>query len=305
MCIGGGMGIALCVERDRAGAGIRPDRERVVRRGTVAGREGSPARREPLLTGTRTFRIMTRLGFAARGLIYVLIGYLALRSGRTEEPGGILACRRAATGRLLVAGMAAGFLAYGVWRLVAASIDTDDHGADTKGMIVRLAGATSGIIHLGLGALAARLAAGNRGGGDSPETAAATALDLPGGALVLYLAAAVLFATALAQLHKAWRLKFLRRLEPRAAAQGWIAWLGRIGFLSRGIVFGLVSWFFLRAAQAESSAAAGGIDEALGSLPRALQAAVAAGLVLFGLFSLVEARFRRVAEPGLLSGRSH
>jgi hypothetical protein len=250
------------------------------------------------MRGATTFRIATRLGFGARGLIYALIGYLALRSGRTEDPGGILSYLLSTTGRLVVAAMAVGFLAYGIWRLLEAWVDSEGHGDDPKGVVVRLAGAASGLVHLGLGALAARLALGeNREGGDSSRTAAATALDLPGGALILYLAAAVLLIVGLAQLRKAWTLKFLRHLEPRASARRWIAWLGRLGFVSRAVLFGLIASFFLFAARAQSSAQAGGIDEALSALPRPLQVAVAAGLLLFGLFSLVEARFRRLAAP--------
>ncbi len=254
------------------------------------------------MDGAATFRWVTRLGFGARGLLYALIGYLALRSGRTEDPGGILAYLAGTTGRLVVAAMAAGFLAYGVWRLLEAWIDTQDHGGDAKGVTVRLAGATSGLVHLGLGVLAARLAlGGGGGGGDSSRTAAATALDLPGGALLLYLAALVLLITGLAQFRKAWTGRFLRHFEHCAASRDWIGWLGRLGFAARGILFCLTASFFLFAAQAHSSAQAGGIDEALASLPRPLQIAVAAGLLLFGLFSLVEARFRRIAAPEALA----
>lgn len=249
------------------------------------------------MSGATMFRIITRLGFAARGLIYALIGYLALRSGRTEDPGGVLDYLSSTAGRLLVAAMAVGFFAYAAWRLLEAWIDSEGHGSDWHGIGARLAGAGSGIVHLGFGFVATRLAAGGHKGGDSSKTAAATALDLPGGELVLYLAAAFLAGVGFAQLRKAWQLKFLRHLESRAAAQTWIAWLGRLGYLARGVIFGLTAWLFLQAARAHSSAAAGGIDEALGALPRPLQIAVAGGLVLFGLFSLVEARFRRIDAP--------
>lgn len=254
------------------------------------------------MSGATMFRIITRLGFAARGLMYALIGYLALRSGRTEDPGGILAYLSSAAGRPLVAAMAVGFVAYGAWRLLEAWVDSEDHGSDWKGLGARMAGVGSGLIHFGFGIMAIRLAVGaHGGGGDSSKTAAATALHLPGGDLLLYFAAAFLAGVGVAQLRKAWRLKFLRHLETRAAAQAWIAWLGRLGYLTRGVIFAVTGWLFLHAAQAHNAAAAGGIDEALGSLPRPVQIAVGAGLVLFGLFSLVEARFRRIAAPDQFS----
>jgi hypothetical protein len=244
----------------------------------------------------KAFGALTRLGFAARGLIYALIGYLALRSGRTENAGGALDYLASAAGRPLVAAMAVGFLSYGVWRLLEAWIDSEGRGDDAKALGVRLAGAGSGIIHLGLGGVAV-LAAANQssgGGGDSSETGASAALSVPGGELILYVAAATVLGVGLQQFRKAWTLKFLRHLEPEAARRRWVAWLGRTGFAARGILFLLMGWFLVQAARAHSSAAAGGIDEALGSLPRTAQIAVAAGLLLFGLFSLTEALYRRI-----------
>ena len=112
--------------------------------------------------------------------------------------------------------------------------------------------------------------------------------------MLLYLAAAVAAGVGIQQFRKAWSLKFLRHLKPEAAKRGWIAWLGRIGFAARGVVFLVIGWLLVRAAQMHSSGAAGGIDDALGSLPRLVQLAVAGGVVVFGLFSLTEAVYRQV-----------
>ena len=193
--------------------------------------------------------------------------------------------------------MAAGFFSYAAWRFLEAWLDTEDHGSDAKGVGVRLAGAGSGLIHLGLGvgAILSVLHARGGGGGEAPEQGAAVALRLPGGEALLWLAAAVVAGVAVQQFRKAWTLKFLRHFKPEAARQGWIAWLGRLGYATRGILFLLISWLLVRAAQTHSSGAAGGIDDALGALPRAAQLAVAGGVILFGLFSLTEAAYRRMA----------
>lgn len=245
------------------------------------------------------FQAVTRLGLAARGLLYALIGYLALRSGRTENAGGALDYLASGAGRVVVAVMAVGFLSYGVWRLLEAWVDSEGRGRDAKAIGVRLAGAGSGLIHLGLGGAAALAALNQKrgGGGDTPETGAAVALSVSGGEWLLYIGAAILCGVALQQFRKAWMLKFLRHLRPEAARQAWVAWLGRAGFAARGIVFLVMGWLLLQAARAHSSGAAGGIDEALETLPRALQVAVAGGVVLFGLFSLTEAFYRRIPVP--------
>jgi hypothetical protein len=242
------------------------------------------------------FEVVTRLGFAARGLMYGAIGWLALVSGRTRDAGGILTYLEHRAGAVLVAIMAAGFFSYAAWRFAEAWLDTEDHGSDVKGVAVRLGGAGSGLIHLSLGVAAVLAALRARGGGsgDGPEHGAAMALSLPGGEGLLYLAAAVAAGAGVQQFRKAWTLKFLRHFKPEAAQRGWIGWLGRIGYAARGCVFLVIGWLVLRSAQTHSSGAAGGIDDALASLPRLVQLAVAGGVLLFGLFSLTEAAYRRV-----------
>ena len=249
------------------------------------------------------FETVTRIGFAARGLLYGLIGLVALRSGRAEDGPGILDELAGGAGSLLVGAMAVGFAGYGAWRLLEAWLDSEGRGTDAKGVAIRLCGAGSGLIHLGLAALALRIAAGEQGSGgrDSAEQGAAAALELPGGWLLLVAGAAVLLVVGLYQLGKAWKLGFLDQLDPRASRRRWVAWLGRAGFLARGLVFLVMAWLLWRAGQAGRSSDAGGVGEALGSLPNTLEIMVAAGLILFGLFSLVEARFRRIRNPHLVA----
>jgi hypothetical protein len=245
------------------------------------------------------FEALTRLGFAARGLLYLMIGWLALRTGRAEDSGGILDYLSTGAGRFVLGAMTAGFFAYGAWRLYDAWIDGGDHGDDAKGRAVRTAGAFSGLIHLFLGAAALLqlVDGGGRGGGNSGEQGAETALGLPGGWLWLVAIAAILAAAGFAQIAKAWKLKFLRHLDCPGTSERWVGWLGRAGFLARGIVFLVMATLFWSAAQRESASAAGGLADAMAALPETLRMAVAAGLVLFGLFSFCEAWFRRIETP--------
>ena len=242
------------------------------------------------------FEAVTRLGFAARGLMYGAIGWLALRSGRTEDASGVLTYLATGRGAALVAVMAAGFFSYGAWRLLEAWLDTEGRGSEMKGIGIRLAGAGSGVVHIGFGiaAVLAALHARRGAGGDAPETGTAMALALPGGDWLVDIGAAILTGVAIQQFRKAWTLKFMRHLTCTGTAQSWICWLGRAGYCARGAVFLSMAWLLVRAAQARNAAAAGGIDDALGSLPRSAQLAVAAGVMLFGLFSLTEARYRRM-----------
>lgn len=248
-----------------------------------------------------SLEMLTRIGFAARGIMYVLIGYLALRSGRSEDGAEALASLSGVSGGVLLAVMALGFLAYGIWRLSEALIDTEGHGSDATGVAIRAGGAASGIIHVILAFVAANLALGGQGGGgDGTRESAATALSLPGGPVLVGLAGLALVATGLWQMLKAVRADFLLQLDGRAAGRPWVMWLGRAGYAARGLVFLIMGWFLVQAGFAADAAEAGGMGDALESLPRGIYFAVALGLLVFGLFSLVEARYRRINDPQVL-----
>ncbi len=244
--------------------------------------------------------MLTRLGFAARGVMYVLIGLIALQAGRAEDGAGALESLDGSTGKILLALMALGFVAYGAWRLADAVLDNEGHGSDGKGLAMRIGGAASGLIHLGLAWFAAGLALGDRSsgtGGDSTQSGAATALDLPGGWMLLLAAAAGLLLVGLYQLVNAAKGTFLRRLDPRASGQTWVRVAGRAGYAARGIVFLIMAWFLGQAGLAGRAGEAGGMGEAVDSLPQNVELGVAVGLLLFGLFSFVEARHRRLHDP--------
>jgi hypothetical protein len=249
------------------------------------------------MTATPRLETLTRAGFAARGVMYGLIGFLALKTGRTEDGAGAMRFLSEGSGKLVLAVMAVGFIGYGIWRIAEAAFDSEGHGSDAKGVAVRAGGAVSGVIHFILAYLAARLAMGSGGGGgNSAQESTATALDLPGGALLVGLAGAALLAVGAFQLVKAVRGDFLKQLDQRAAGQDWVKWLGRAGYAARGIVFLLMGWFLAQAGFSADAGEAGGMGEALSALPPTLRLVVAAGLFLFGLFSFVEARHRRIAD---------
>lgn len=246
------------------------------------------------------FLLLTRIGFAARGLLYLIIGYLALKLGRTEDAGGALEHVSREAGGLVLGALALGFVAYGIWRITDAIFDTQDKGRDAKGIAGRLAGALSGLIHLGLAFTAAKLALGGRSGGDSSDSAesgAAAAMSLPGGDLLLYAAAAILAVAGVAQLGIAFTRGFCKHLSPQAKDRWWVIAAGLGGHAARGIIFLAAAWLVFNATRHHQAEEAGALGDALLSLPDGLSAAVAAGLCLFGLYSLIEARYRIIPEP--------
>lgn len=246
------------------------------------------------------FLLLTRVGFAARGLLYLIIGYLALQLGKAEDAGGALDFVAEEAGGLVLGAIALGFVAYGIWRVVDAIFDTQNKGTDAKGVVGRLAGALSGIIHLGLAFTAAKLALGSGSGGDSSDSAesgAAAAMSLPGGDLLLYLAAAILAGAGIAQLVIALKRSFCKHISAEAKHRWWVIAAGLGGHAARGIIFLAAAWLVFNSARHHQAEEAGALGDALTSLPDTLRAAVAAGLCLFGLYSLIEARYRIIPDP--------
>jgi hypothetical protein len=236
---------------------------------------------------------LTRLGFAARGLLYLVIGFLVLRTGRTEDSSGALSVLAEGGGRTLMILIIAGFLAYGLWRLSDALFNIERHQPGSKGLRERLGAGASGIVHLFLAWQAVRLVRGSgASGGNGSQEGAQTALQLPGGQLMLVVAGLVLLVVGLVQLKKAWKADFLKHLEPNVAHQPWARWTGQGGYAARGLVFLITGGFLTAAGFKEQAGEAGGTAEALAWLSPPWDTLVAIGFILFGLYSLIEARFR-------------
>jgi hypothetical protein len=240
--------------------------------------------------------MLTRLGFAARGLLYLVIGLLILRSGRTEDATGALGVVAEGGGRILLFLIILGFLAYGLWRLTDAAFNVERHGSDGRGKRERIGAAVSGIVHLFLAWQTVRLfrgtAASRDGASSGAQEGAATALQLPLGTVMLEIAGIVLLGVGVAQLVKAWKADFLRHLEPRVAGQPWARWTGQGGYAARGLVFLITGSLLFSAGLKQRSREAGGMEQALDWLSSPWDSIVAVGLFLFGLYCLIEARYR-------------
>ena len=248
------------------------------------------------LAAESKFQLLTRIGFVARGLLYFITGVLVIGTGRTEDLGGVLEYFDSGLGRVLLIAMAAGMATYGLWRLADAGFGIENPGRNGKAMRKRTAAAAIGAIYLYLAYKALRIVLASDAQGTSPAQQADTVLDLPGGAVVLAVAALVMAVAGGYQLYNAKDCGFMRRLDAQAH-RPLVKWMGRTGYAARGVIFVAVAWMIGRAAIDEQSTEAGGMEQALDLLSGPLLYAVAGGLMLFGLFSIVEARYRRIHEP--------
>jgi hypothetical protein len=242
------------------------------------------------------FLSLCRVGFIGRGVLYILIAVLVLGTGRTEDLTGALAYLNHGSSRLVLLGISAGMLAYGLWRLADAAFGMENPGSGGKALGKRAAAGFVGSIYLYLSYKAVALLLAGEAAVATPEQQADTVLDLPGGHLVLGVAAAILLVAGAIQLRTAFKCDFLRRLDARATAP-LVKWLGRIGYAARGVIFLLVGLMIGRAAIDGRSDEAGGMEQALDFLSGPILYSVALGLLLFGAFSIVEGIFRRIQAP--------
>ena len=123
---------------------------------------------------------LTRIGFATRGILYIVIAFLVIRAGRAEDPAGALEYLGDGAGRVLLSVMAVGLAAYGLWRLLDAVFDIERHGTDRSGLMERLGAGISGVVHVLLTWQAVRLIRGLRASTGGAEAGTQVALDLPG-----------------------------------------------------------------------------------------------------------------------------
>lgn len=251
---------------------------------------------------------LARAGFAAKALLYGTVGVLAARmalgnGGRaTGARGAMESVQKAPFGRVLLALVAVGLIGYAVWRVVQALLDPERRGASAKAIALRLSFAGRGLIHAALAISALRLAIGNppEGDGNDAERWAARALGITGGRSLLWIIALSIGAFGVYQLYRAFAAKLSSQLQfgkISAEIGRWIIGVSRFGIAARGIVFAMIALLLAGAAMRQSPARAGGIDDALESLTalgRWPFMAIAAGLIAYGVYELVNARYRRI-----------
>lgn len=248
-----------------------------------------------MLEASAKLETLTRAGFATRGLLYIVIAVFVMTTGRAEDPSGALQYLGEGGGRILLLLMAAGLFAYGLWRLSDSIFNIEGHDQDRSGVGARLGAGASGLIHLLLAWQAIKFSNGaGAESGSSPQENAQSMLTMPGGALMLLIIGLILLAVGAYQIVKAFKGSYLKHLEPHIANQPWASWSGRFGYAARGVIFLITGYFFVTAGLSEEASEAGGMAEALRWLTNPWDIIVAAGLLAFGLFSLIEARYRKL-----------
>ncbi|AXB47081.1 DUF1206 domain-containing protein [Amycolatopsis albispora] len=248
---------------------------------------------------SRPVQLLGRAGMACYGVVHLLIAYLAIRivaaGGGQEADGRGAISELGATGGVLLWVVAVGLIAYGLWQALMAATGYSWVGKTRRRVAKRVASVARCVMGISLGVYAIQLAsgAGGEGSGDQQQQEfTGKLLALPAGPFLVAVLAAVVLGVAVAAALKGIRKSFLDDLDFSSLPSGtrtWVEQLGRVGYLAKAVVFGLVGVLIGFAAFSHDPGQAGGLDAALRTLAAqpfgsALLIAVAAGLAAFGAY---------------------
>jgi hypothetical protein len=271
---------------------------------------------------------LARVGWVAKGVVYILTGVLALLIGleaarndgatgaasgtgsQTEasQSGAITAIAENTGGAVLLWVMAAGLILYAVWRLVTVALPADN---SAKAWATRLGYLVSAIVYLALAFTAVAIASspgGGSGGGESGgedgriERFTRELMDTSGGRILVGAIGVGLFVLAGVFLWKAISASFERELIHRGVgpvSYQRLVLLGRVGWVGRAVMMALIGFFLVRAAIEFDPEDANGLDDALreaagSSAGTVLVIVVAVGLLVYGVFCVMSAPRQRL-----------
>jgi hypothetical protein len=252
---------------------------------------------------------LARLGFVAKGVVYTLVGGLALlaaldRGGdTTDQRGALRTIQHQPFGRTMLAIAAIGLLGYALWRLIQAIFDPEHVRHDAKSIGGRVVHFFSGAAYGFLAVAAWRMIVGSDDGtADRTPGWTAQMMAQPAGPWLVGAVGLIVICVGAWQFYRAWRAKFGDKLVLArwgARMRDWIIRFGRLGYAARGVIFCLIGTFMIAAANHHNPGEAKGVGSAMHYIEGlrfgwVLLMIVALGLIAYGVFQLVEARYRKI-----------
>lgn len=262
---------------------------------------------------SKWFTPLARFGYAAKGVVYLIMGLLALGAALgsgatpTDQKGVFLTIFDHSFGKFLLIVITIGLVGYALWCLCQGVLDVDGKGTSAKGIVTRVGYTAVGIVYLALAFGAFKLATGGSAGSSSDTTTrdvTAQLLAKPLGVVLVVLVGLGALAIAAVLFYRTWKADFESLIRPKELGQKGkdvLVTLGRVGYASLGVVFTEISVFLVAAALHHDPGEAQGLGGALRAMEqqpfgRLLLAIVALGLIAYGVYSVASARYRRVGR---------
>jgi hypothetical protein len=249
------------------------------------------------------------LGYATKGIVYGLIGLLAIQavigrgSPNVNQVTAFQKILQQPFGNFLLWIVIIGLVGYALWRLYQSVMDPEYEGRQKSGAIKRIGYFVSGVIYLALAYIAYQMVQGKgTGSGGSTSDVTAKALHMPGGQILVGIVGLIILGAGLYAIYSAFERKFEKRFQygkMSGTERRWALRLGRMGYAARGVVFSLVGLFLIQAAYTYDPNKASGLGGALVALARTpygpwALALVAIGLIAFAIYCLALARYRQI-----------
>jgi len=257
---------------------------------------------------SKPIQFLARFGYVVRGVIYFIPGLLALelavaRQGAALAPTGAIAViGRQPFGRGLLLAVMAGLIGYSIWGLTRALLDPWGRGTSPRGIGRRIGYAMSALAYLSFVVLTVHLLMGTASHADQTREWVARLLAAPLGGWILGIVGLCwILVVGLSEIVMGWTGGFERDLRWERLHPGEHAWavvLGRVGIVARGVIFAVIGVLLVLSAFLHDPARAGGMAEALEAIARqpfgrVLLAVASVGLIVFGAFSMLCARWMR------------
>jgi Domain of Unknown Function (DUF1206) len=257
---------------------------------------------------------LARLGYAAKGLVYFVVGLLAAQAafgsgGKTTNTSGALeTIVTQPFGKFLLGIVTLGLIGYALWRFVQTILDPEDCGKEmnAKRIAKRLGYAFSAIAYFSLAVTSIKLLimGSSSSDSDSVEDWTIYFLNQPFGRWLVVLLGLTVICVGISYLYQAYKGKFCRYFklyQMSPTEQIWALRLGRFGIAARGIVFGIIGIFMVLAAIQLDGTQARGFGGALAVLGKQpfgpwVLGVVALGLIAYGIYSVIEARYRHITN---------
>jgi hypothetical protein len=263
------------------------------------------------MNGFGAIRWLARVGFLVKGVLYMVIGALALQvaakaGGRvTGTSGALTTVLGQPFGRTLLLVVVVGLLGYAAWRILQGLFDPDRLGNNWRGLAIRASFMARGALHAVLGWQAFRLYRGlSAASGTSEREVATEAFRWPLGDWLVVLAGLGLIGFAVQQMYAAITCRLERNLdveEMRREAGEWAVGLSRFGVAARAVVFALLGWAIVVAGWFRDPSEVGTTASSFrtlaaqpGGLGRWLLGVTAAGFVAYGFYEIIHARYLHI-----------
>ncbi|MBD2260250.1 DUF1206 domain-containing protein [Pseudanabaena sp. FACHB-2040] len=264
----------------------------------------------PNVSSSKWIDTFARLGYATKGIIYSLIGLLALLAafqagGQTTDSQGVLTTLAGQPfGKFMLFLIGIGFACYALWRLIEVVKDPEHpNSSGAESVFHRLSYLVKVGIYGGLAFTAFKLAMGSGGeSGSSSQDSVARIMALPLGRWLIALGGAIVLGGAFYEMYRGFKAKFRGKLklqEMSADERTWATRVGRLGLIARSIVFSLIGIFALQAAYYTNPSRIQDPGEALQTLQQWANpwvfAVMALGLLAYGIHMFFMARYGRIA----------